>query len=231
MNADVDSPRYVIVFAATVSATFTAAIMALHAATEGAVERNAQLSHQRALVEAFGLEAGRTLTDEEVRRAYAEHVRPRGTMTDPGSGAAFEVYEARQRQPSGAERVAAYAFGVWGVGFWARIDGYLAVTPELSKVVGIVFVKHAETPGLGGRITEAAWRGEFVGLDVRPPAPGGKYVYVGGDEPAGPGSPRSGRRVDAISGATGTSQAVEKLLNQRIAEFRRAAAAAGLTAP
>ena len=231
MKADVNSPRYVVMFAATVSAAFTAAIMALHAATQGVVERNAQLYRQRALVEVFGLDAGGTLTDEEVRRAYAEHVRPGGTITDPAGGAAFEVVEARERQPGGAERVTAYAFGVWGVGFWARIDGYLAVTPELAKAVGIVFVKHTETPGLGGRITEAAWRRKFVGLDVRPPAPGAKYVYVGGDEPAGAGSPRYGRRVDAISGATGTSRAVEKFLNERIAEFRRAAAAAGMIAP
>ena len=37
-----------------------------------------------------------------------------------------------------------------------------------------------------------------------------------------------GRHVDAVTGATGTSTAVERFLNENIPAFRRAAKAAGL---
>ena len=147
--------------------------------------------------------------------------------------AAFKADLPADRPPDIRDKanVLGYAFDVSGVGFWARIDGYLAVTPDLGRVIGVVFLQHSETPGLGGRLTEARWRGKFRGLDVTAPAAGGPFLTIGGEVPAGPESPRYGRHVEAITGATGTSTAVATFLNQRIAEFRRAAKAAGLATP
>ena len=77
----------------------------------------------------------------------------------------------------------------------------------------------------GGRITERLWRDTFRKLDVSPPAAGGKYIYIGAQGP-------KDRRVDAITGATGTSTALEGFLNRRIEEIHRAASAlAGSAAP
>jgi Na+-transporting NADH:ubiquinone oxidoreductase subunit C len=229
MKLNVNHPAYVLAFAGVVSAGFTAAIMALHAAAEPTVRRNARLFEQRALVEAFALDEGRPLTDEQVLAAYRRHVRRGRRIADPQTGTDFELIETVRTDPAtGAEEAVGYAFAVWGVGFWARIDGYLAVTPDLGEVIGLVIVRHSETPGLGGRITEKAWRDAFRGLRVAPPAGGGRLLYVGGPRPAGPDDPRHRRRVDAITGATGTSAAMERLLNERLAEFRRAAGRAGL---
>ena len=221
MTLDVNKPAYVIAFAGIVSAVFTAAIMSLHAATYPAVQRNAKLFRERALVGVFGLGGGQELTDQRVLETYDRHVRAGPTVTDPRTGTKFELLEAvdADGKPLG------YALPVSGVGFWARIDGYLAVTPDLRRVLGIAFLDHAETPGLGGRIAEPSWRKQFDGLDVTPPPAGGKFLYIGGEEtPA-----TQGRRVDAITGATGTGNAVMRFLNQRLAEFRRAAEAGGMT--
>ena len=146
-------------------------------------------------------------------------------LTDPQTGRQMRLliaYASDDRR-----EVVAYGFDVSGIGFWARISGVLAVTPDLAKIKGIYFLKHSETPGLGGRITEDEFRRQFRGRDITPPRKGKKYIYVGGEAPAGPGDEKYGRRVDAITGATGTSNAVDAFLNESIARFRRAMIVSG----
>jgi len=230
------SPAYVVGFSAAAAAVFTAAIMSLQAATEPLVRRNEALQRQRALVEAFALAGGRQLDDGQTVELYERSIRPLDApLIDPQTGTTFNDPRAGPRGPRTFRAVGAdgaplgYAFPVWGIGFWARIDGYLAVRPGLDRIVGIVFTGHSETPGLGGRITEPQWRGRFAGLNIAPRGGGERpMLYIGGRRPSGRGGARSGRYVDAITGATGTSRAVERFLNERIRQFGRAADAAGI---
>ena len=67
-------------------------------------------------------------------------------------------------------------------------------------------VSQVETPGLGARITEDAFQDAFIGKEVG----GGIAMSKSGD--AGPGE------FDAITGATETSRALEKILS---AGFKR----------
>lgn len=208
-------PAYVIVYAAVISAVFTGAIMTLHGASRNMVERNQDLFRQKAFVELFGLGDVDTLSDREIVELYDSRIQSFPQARDPQTGQVFEYYAATDAAGS----LTGYAFSVSGTGFWARIDGYLAVSPDFTKITGITFLEHQETPGLGGRITERPWREKFAGLDFTL-NPDGQVIYIGGPSPE-PGSPRVGRHVDAISGATGTSGAVERFLNEQIAAFRR----------
>ncbi len=247
MKLNVNSPGYVLAFAAIVSTVFTGAIMTLQAVSEHAAVEAARLYTEKSLVEVFELGKDRPhpLSDEAVWRLYRQSIRPYDKpLRDPQTGIVFNdtdpnagplaprtfVALAPGARPGDGKdgQVMGYALPVTGIGFWSRIDGYLAVTPDLSKVIGIVFVSHQETPGLGGRITEPRWRKQFEGLDIAPPGGGGKYIYVGGDKPEAKDSPKYGRHVDAITGATGTSTAVERFMNRDIEAFRRAAEAAGI---
>jgi len=232
------SPTYVILFAAVVSGAFTCAIMALHVATEPVVEANQKLLRQKALVELFGLGDVGELSAVQIASLVETHIYE--TTINAGSDletpllAAFKqplAIEGRgQIDIRDKEGVLGYAFPISGVGFWARIDGYLAVTPDLSHVLGIVFTTHSETPGLGGRITEPAFREQFKGLPVTLPDSGGRFIYIERTSPR-PSDPRHKRHVDAITGATGTSTAVDEFLNRDIGRIRRAAARAGLIRP
>lgn len=242
MKPNVNGPVYVIVFAGVVSALFTAAIVSLHAATAATVRQSEELFEQRALLDAFGLDGGRRLDDEQTEQLYRRHIaRMPQRLVDPESGAAFndpsgdraKCYLAR----SADGKVLGYALPIWGVGFWARIDGYLAVSPDLREVLGIVFLRHQETPGLGGRITERAFRDQFRPRTDRQgrrrrvslaEPDDGKFIHVGGRQATGPEDARWDHRVDAVTGASGTSAALERFLNENIAQFRRAATAAGL---
>lgn len=104
----------------------------------------------------------------------------------------------------------AYAFPFDGSGLWGSIEGYAGITTDLAHLVGVVFVDHEETPGLGGRIDELEFREQFRDIDLTDET-GGDYIVT---------RPSSGGNIDAIAGATQTSNSVVNMLNEDIEWFR-----------
>ncbi|MCE5280167.1 MAG: FMN-binding protein [Planctomycetaceae bacterium] len=234
MTLNTRSPAYVIVFATAASAVFTVAIMALYQFTEPTAKLNARLAEDKAVVEMFDLADASTLTDRQIVDLVRRRVAGPIALPDP-QGGSVNVWIAyagdAPTTPDLRDRanVQAYAFDISGVGFWATIRGRMAVSADLKTVVGVVFLSHSETPGLGGRISsDAKWRQTFRGLDITPGG-GAKLIYINNVAPE-TGPPQHGRHVDAITGATGTSTAVETFVRKDLDRFRRAAAAAGLGA-
>ena len=93
----------------------------------------------------------------------------------------------------------AYAIPFEGPGLWGAIRGYIGVSPDMSSILGLAFTEQNETPGLGGRIDEEWYKAQFKDTKLT-----GVLEY--GSE--------SG--LDAITGATSTSNAVLKILNDFI---------------
>ncbi|WP_297810301.1 FMN-binding protein [uncultured Finegoldia sp.] len=102
-----------------------------------------------------------------------------------------------------------YAVPVNGPGLWGSISGYVGITKDMKKIVGIEFIKQEETPGLGGRITEDEYKNQYRGLDISNPVDG-KIVI---------NRPANGGNIDAISGATQTSTFVVNMINEDVNEF------------
>lgn len=97
-----------------------------------------------------------------------------------------------------------------GYGLWSTLHGFLALKADLNTVVGLGFYQHAETPGLGGEVDNPKWKALWPGKTLFDDA--GKpiiKVVKGGVDPA---SPDAGHQVDALAGATLTSNGVDKLL-------------------
>lgn len=103
----------------------------------------------------------------------------------------------------------AYAFPVGGSGLWGTVEGYVGITADYSTITGIEFTEHSETPGLGGRIDEEEFKGQFRGLDVSEVENQDYIIY----------RPASGGNADAITGATLTSKSVSNFLNADIDKF------------
>ncbi len=103
-----------------------------------------------------------------------------------------------------------YAFPVSGKGLWGSIQGFVALDSNLSRIDGVIFTSHVETPGLGARIDEKWFRDQFKGLDLTKKASPEKYVRVES------GAKGAVNRVDSITGATITSVSVEKMINTDI---------------
>ena len=75
------------------------------------------------------------------------------------------------------------------------------MNPELNELQGIVFTEQNETPGLGGRIMEDWFKEQFRGLKLE----AGQAVAYG---------EAGSQKIDAISGATQTSNAIIRIINQ-----------------
>ena len=103
----------------------------------------------------------------------------------------------------------AYAVPINGPGLWGSITGYVGLNKDYSKIIGIEFVTQSETPGLGGRIAEDSYKQQFRNIDIEG-VTNGNYIIS---------SPQTGSNVDAITGATQTSAAVVKLINEDLNTF------------
>ncbi|MBT4363383.1 MAG: FMN-binding protein [Desulfobacterales bacterium] len=140
--------------------------------------------------------------DEEILQLFESRIRVKKNLNDVKYYVAYE---------NDVETISGYAFTVGGSGFWGPIEAIVAVDDKLSKIKGISFYKHTETPGLGARITEKWFTKQFEGLSLHPVSAGEKMFYL---KPLG--SKTDEKDLDAITGATGTSRAVENFLNSEL---------------
>jgi Na+-transporting NADH:ubiquinone oxidoreductase subunit C len=201
-----DSPAYVLGFIVALTVVFGAGVSVAHYATRGMLARNEQLHRNRVLVEAFGLPVHGD-NPEAYAEAVAEYLNTKQRTTDDASPArTFRVYT------EGSTGRVGFVFA--GQGFWDRITGVIVLDSTLSTVTNIRFLEQSETPGLGARIEELAFTGQFRGLALDWEAEDGRIVAIG---PAGSGE--TDNRVDAITGATQTSQALMEILNTELKLF------------
>ena len=84
---------------------------------------------------------------------------------------------------------------------------FSAMTLEAGQVLGMKVLTQKETPGLGNKIEEMPFVGEFNGVEA--PIEGVKPDRNTGDP----------HQVDMITGVTISSKAVIKIINERLAEL------------
>ena len=96
----------------------------------------------------------------------------------------------------------------YGAGLWGPIWGYVGFEKDLNTIKAVCFGHKGETPGLGAKIAdEPSFAAAFVGKTV-----GEGEILFEIVKPANRQTENNG--VDAISGATITSQALGNTLNQ-----------------
>ena len=96
----------------------------------------------------------------------------------------------------------------YGAGLWGPIWGYVGFAEDLQTIKAVRFGHKGETPGLGAKIAdEPSFAEAFVGKTI-----GAGEILFEVTKPANRQTENNG--VDAISGATITSQALGNTLNQ-----------------
>lgn len=100
------------------------------------------------------------------------------------------------------------AFEFRGPGLWGPIAGMISLEKDLKTVRKIKITYQEETPGLGARIAEVNYLKQFKNKEISP-----RLVFV----PEGKSSGKN--QVDAITGATGSSRAFEKLINENVQKY------------
>ena len=101
-----------------------------------------------------------------------------------------------------------YIFPVYGTGLWGPVWGYIAMNSDLKTISGAVFAHKGETPGLGAEIATPAFGNQFVGKSI---FKGDQYVGISVLKGVG-SSQGNDNAVDAISGGTITSRAVQSMI-------------------
>ena len=96
----------------------------------------------------------------------------------------------------------------YGAGLWGPIWGYVGLEKDLKTIKSVCFGHKGETPGLGAKIAdEPSFAEAFVGKTI-----GDGEILFEVTKPANRQTENNG--IDAISGATITSQALGVTLNQ-----------------
>ena len=113
----------------------------------------------------------------------------------------------------------------YGAGLWGPIWGYVGFEGDLKTIKAVCFGHKGETPGLGAKIAdEPSFAEAFVGKQV-----GTGDILFEVAKPANRQTENNG--VDAISGATITSQALGKTLNQWFGFYQNYFAKNGASQP
>lgn len=97
------------------------------------------------------------------------------------------------------------AFIADGGGFQGNIRIMVGLNNDYLKLKGIRVLEQSETPGLGNRIKEPQFEDQFKGLEIKP-----KVEYIKYRKPEKP------NQIQAITGATISSDAVVKNINNAV---------------
>lgn len=97
-----------------------------------------------------------------------------------------------------------------GYGLWSTLYGYLVLSSDANTVAGITFTEHAETPGLGGEVDNPAWKASWAGKQVYADVQGAPVLAL--HKGVNLAKPEAVHQVDALSGATLTSNGVTHLI-------------------
>lgn len=109
-----------------------------------------------------------------------------------------------------AKNVSKIILPIKGYGLWSTMYGFIALESDATTVSSITFYEHAETPGLGGEIENKKWQASWKGKRITDAS--GKPVIQLVKTKVVPGTPGSEHKIDALAGATLTSNGVTNLI-------------------
>ena len=200
---------FTVFYMAGVSAFFTACVAMVYAATRERVDFNEEIAQKRVVFQVLGIEVPRST--EEFSELYQERVEEETNIRIQTQAKTVQVMKGYDEDGE----LIAYIFPLIGRGFWDQVKGYMAVDPNLEKIRGLAFYEQSETPGLGAEITEPWFEENFRDKTIPDdPGPDGRLIaLVRAGREKGPGD------VDAVTGATQTSKAVEKIINTTLKSF------------
>ena len=111
---------------------------------------------------------------------------------------------------------------IYGAGLWGPIWGYISFESDLQTIAGAYFDHESETAGLGAKIKDdPSFQQEFVG-EVADFANTNVFDIVKGGAPKdAEGKSVIDNKIDAISGATMTSQGLDAAIDTWLAAYAK----------
>ena len=191
---------YTIIFSFVVTFIFVFLLALANESTISIVEENAKVNEYRAILSALGISYDPG-SNQDIIAKYGEIKK-----IESSDGL---YYQATINGET------AYALPYAGSGLWGTIELVMGVNEDLSRFTGLTIVTQNETPGLGGRITEAWFTDQYVNQRI---PESGVLSLLPGD---GAGDPdKENNSIDSITGATRTSDSMKAIVASAVARIR-----------
>jgi len=117
---------------------------------------------------------------------------------------------------TGDDSINRYVFPLTGKGLWGPIWGYVSLNDDYNTIYGAVFAHKGETPGLGAEINQPFFQVQFINkkiMDDKGDLVSVRVVKGGAD-------PDDIHAVNAISGGTITSVAVQNMMKACLTNYK-----------
>ncbi len=226
-----DSNVYTIVFAVILVVVVGSLLAFFANATKEMRDNNDKVKTQIDILSSMGVEATRTNATEMFNQYIKKQYVVEGTTATENSEAyLIDVKKEQDAAKTGkVQRLplfigekdgkTIYIFPVRGNGLWDAIWGYVALNDDLKSIYGVFFDHKGETPGLGANITESFFKDDFKGEMIYDKDGNYKSVTTSKSNADPNNLDKTDNEVDAISGATITSNGVSAMLKKDISLY------------
>ena len=198
MKLNTNSNTYIIIYS-TIMVVIVAFLLAFVSQTlKPMQDANVALDTEKQILNSLNL---RGLSDEEAHATYEKIV---------AFDEAQNVYVCTLENGD-----VKYVLPLKGQGMWGGISCFLAIDSDKNTVYGAYFNHESETAGLGAEIKDNAdWQAKFQGKKIH--KDGVQGIALGVEKGAPADDPNN---VDAVTGATLTSDGVDAMLKEGLAKF------------
>ncbi len=199
MKLNTNSNIYTIVYASVLVVIVAFLLAFVYQSLKDKQDANVKLDTKKQILYSLNI---RGLADEEAEARYDEVVKEEKEI----NGKQLYICEI-DGQPK-------YVLTLKGMGLWGGISGFLSVNADKKTVYGAYFNHEGETAGLGAEIKDSQeWQEKFQGKQLF--AEDGTIAIAVKKKVQHPES-----EVDAVTGATLTSDGVSLMLQKGIEEYQ-----------
>lgn len=199
MKLNTNSNIYTIVYASVLVVIVAFLLAFVYQSLKDKQDANVKLDTKKQILYSLNI---RGLADEEAEARYDEVVKEEKEI----NGKQLYICEI-DGQPK-------YVLTLKGMGLWGGISGFLSVNADKKTVYGAYFNHEGETAGLGAEIKDSQeWQEKFQGKQLF--AEDGSIAIAVKKKVQHPES-----EVDAVTGATLTSDGVSLMLQKGIEEYQ-----------
>ena len=233
MESRTDKNSYTIIFAIIMVVVVGSLLAFTAQSLKGTISKNKRLEKEQNILYAMGVNENDEssaifVPTDKVEDSFKKYITKQiiiqnGTTTDDNDAYLIDIKkEQAAHKDNPSERRLPLFIGVkdgktfyiapvFGKGLWDAIWGYIAMD-ENMVVQGVYFDHKGETPGLGANIKERFFMDDFTGEHLLNDSGDFKSITVSKSNADPTNEDKTDNEVDAIAGATITSNGVTAML-------------------